>query len=63
MIFIDALQVNVNFVGQVTNVAGIKSLPIKPVGYNRVATKTPIVTYSAFETLPALSSEPDAACS
>ena len=59
--FLAALQININFIGQVTNIAGTKSLPIKPVGYNRVATRTPIITYSAFETLPALS-KADAAC-
>jgi hypothetical protein len=57
------VQVNVQFKGQVTNAAGDQSLPIKAVGYNRVASNIPVQGLSAYETLPALGQNLLSTCS
>lgn len=57
------LQVNVQFQGQVTNAAGYQSLPIKSVGYNRVASNIPVRGLSANVTLPALGENLLSTCS
>ena len=44
----------VYFTGQVTNAAGLISMPIKPVGFNRVATNIPVPLTSAYENMPPL---------